>query len=124
MDREQSTPCITLNVTENLYSDSEIESSNEYSALTEALQSLPSAEVINGKYTKPESGIPKSDLAQDVQNSLNKANTALQEHQSLAAYRTASEQDAIDATKQNIIILRFHFFFYKMFKIHEIGRAS
>ena len=46
------TPCITLNVTENLYSDSEIESSDEYSALTEALQSLPSAEVINGKQDK------------------------------------------------------------------------
>ena len=46
------TPCITLNVTENLYSDSEIESSDEYSALTEALQSLPSAEVLNGKQDK------------------------------------------------------------------------
>ena len=98
------TPCITLNVTENLYSDSEIESSNEYSALTEALQSLPSAEVINAKYTKPDGGIPKSDLAQDVQNSLNKADTALQEHQSLAAYRTAEAQDLIDNSKQDKLI--------------------
>ena len=33
---------------------------------------------VNGKYTKPESGIPKSDLAEDVKTSLGKADTALQ----------------------------------------------
>lgn len=32
----------------------------------------------DGNYTKPESGIPKSDLDADVQDSLNKADTALQ----------------------------------------------
>lgn len=32
----------------------------------------------NSKYTKPSSGIPKSDLAQSVQDSLDKANSALQ----------------------------------------------
>lgn len=95
------TPCITLNVTENLYSDTEVESSNEFTELENALNRIPSLEVINSKYTKPEGGIPKSDLAQDVQNSLNKANTALQEHQSLAAYRTAEAQDLIDSTKQD-----------------------
>ena len=95
------TPCITLNVTENLYSDTEVESSNEFTELENALNKIPSLEVINSKYTKPEGGIPKADLAQDVQNSLNKANTALQEHQSLAAYRTAEAQDLIDSTKQD-----------------------
>ena len=95
------TPCITLNVTENLYSDTEVESSNEFTELENALNKIPSLEVINSKYTKPEGGIPKADLAQDVQNSLNKANTALQEHQSLAAYRTAEAQDLIDNTKQD-----------------------
>ena len=95
------TPCITLNVTENLYSDTEVESSNEFTELENALNKIPSLEVIYSKYTKPEDGIPKSDLAQDVQNSLNKANTALQEHQSLAAYRTAEAQDLIDSTKQD-----------------------
>ena len=74
------TPCITLNVTENLYSDTEVESSNEFTELENALNKIPSLEVINSKYTKPEGGIPKSDLAQDVQNSLNKANTLLQEY--------------------------------------------
>lgn len=33
---------------------------------------------VNDKYTKPESGIPKSDLANSVQTSLDKADTALQ----------------------------------------------
>lgn len=35
----------------------------------------------NGKYSKPASGIPKTDLADAVQTSLNKADTALQSHQ-------------------------------------------
>lgn len=51
------------------------------------------------KYEKPSSGIPKTDLARDVQTSLDLADSALQEHQSLAAYRTAAAQDAIDAQK-------------------------
>lgn len=93
-------PYVTLNVMDNLYSDAEVESSNEFSALDEALKKLPSLDVINSKYTKPDGGIPRSDLNDDVRASLAKADTALQEHQSLTAYRTASAQDAIDATKQ------------------------
>lgn len=38
---------------------------------------------LNTKYTKPESGIPKTDLAGDVQTSLAKANSALQSHQTV-----------------------------------------
>ena len=53
----------------------------------------------NGKYVKPTGGIPKADLAAAVQTSLGKADTALQQHQSLAAYRTASAQDTIDNKK-------------------------
>lgn len=34
-----------------------------------------------GRYSKPDGGIPKKDLAQDVQTSLGKADTALQSHQ-------------------------------------------
>ena len=52
-----------------------------------------------GTYSKPTDGIPKGDLAAAVQTSLGKADTALQEHQSLAAYRTAAAQDAIDRGK-------------------------
>ena len=57
-----------------------------------------------GTYSKPTGGIPKTDLANDVQTSLGKAETALQEHQSLAAYRTAEAQDIIDNTKQDKLI--------------------
>ena len=57
-----------------------------------------------GTYSKPDGGIPKSDLAEAVQTSLGKADTALQEHQSLAAYRTAAEQTIIDVGKQDKLI--------------------
>lgn len=70
-------------------------------ALTEELDAL--ADALLAKYEKPSSGIPKNDLSEGVQSSLDKADTALQEHQSLAAYRTASEQDTIDAGKQPLI---------------------
>ena len=53
--------------------------------------------IADGKYVKPTDGIPKTDLAADVQTSLSKADTALQTHQSLAAYRTAFAQDVIDS---------------------------
>lgn len=56
-----------------------------------------------GTYSKPTGGIPKADLANDVKASLGKADTALQEHQSLAAYRTAVEQNIIDNGKQDKI---------------------
>lgn len=47
-------------------------------------------EALDGKgtYSKPTGGIPKSDLSADVQTSLGKADTALQQHQSLAGYAT------------------------------------
>lgn len=56
-----------------------------------------------GTYSKPTGGIPKTDLANDVQASLGKADTALQEHQSLSAYRTAEAQNIIDNGKQDKI---------------------
>lgn len=60
---------------------------------------LTASDVGAGTYSKPSSGIPKTDLASAVQTSLDKADTALQSHQSLAAYRTSADQDTIDATK-------------------------
>ena len=39
----------------------------------------------SAKYDKPTGGIPKSDLASSVQTSLNKADSALQEHQDISA---------------------------------------
>ena len=52
---------------------------------------------IAGKYTKPSTGIPKSDLASAVQTSLGRADTALQSVPS--TYRTAEAQDTIDTGK-------------------------
>ena len=51
---------------------------------------IASAETWNAKgtYSKPSGGIPKNDLASDVRTSLGKADTALQEHQSLTGYAT------------------------------------
>ncbi len=49
------------------------------------------------KYEKPAGGIPKTDLTDEVKTSLGKADTALQQHQPLTAYRTAAAQDEIDA---------------------------
>ena len=47
--------------------------------VNESLKEL--SERVNGKYSKPAGGIPKSDLASGVQTSLGKADTALQAHQ-------------------------------------------
>lgn len=49
-------------------------------------------------YEKPTSGIPKTDLADDVQISLNLAGTALQAVP--GTYRTAAAQDELDMAKQ------------------------
>ena len=49
-------------------------------------------------YKQPVGGIPKSDLAEDVQTSLDKADSALQSVPD--TYRTAEAQNIIDATKQ------------------------
>ena len=53
--------------------------------------------IAGNKYVKPTNGIPKTDLTVAVQTSLDKADTALQTHQSLADYRTALAQDIIDS---------------------------
>ena len=50
-----------------------------------------------GTYSKPSGGIPKTDLAADVQTSLGLADSALQSVP--ATYRTAAAQDVIDAGK-------------------------
>lgn len=56
---------------------------------------------VAAKYTKPVGGIPATDMAQAVQTSLDKANTALQAVPN--TYRTAAAQDAIDASQNTAI---------------------
>lgn len=50
----------------------------------------------DAKYNKPNGGIPYNDLSNGVKASLDKADTAIQQHQSLSEYRKASAQDVID----------------------------
>lgn len=63
------------------------------SAVTEATVSGWGFTKNTGNYSKPASGIPKTDLASAVQTSLGLADTALQSHQSLANYYTKTEID-------------------------------
>ena len=46
----------------------------------------------SGHYTKPSGGIPKTDLASDVQTSLEKADSALQEHQDITGKEDKSNK--------------------------------
>ena len=46
-----------------------------------------------GTYSKPSGGIPKTDLADDVQASLSKANSALQEHQDVSGLQKTQITD-------------------------------
>ena len=46
----------------------------------------------NAKYDKPVGGIPKTDLASDVQTSLGKADTALQQHQDISGKEDKSNK--------------------------------
>lgn len=54
-----------------------------------------------GDYSKPDGGIPKSDLAADVRASLDKAETALQEHQSLTGYVKNDDKRLTNARPAN-----------------------
>ena len=54
------------------------------SAITEATVTDWGFTKNTGTYSKPSTGIPKSDLHTDVQNALNKATTALQTHQDIS----------------------------------------
>ena len=52
----------------------------------------------SAKYDKPTSGIPKTDLASSVQTSLDKANTALQEHQDISELTNHVDNNIIHVT--------------------------
>lgn len=73
-------------VTETELNNKGYANNNDVSALTERVFNIETKNVeqdtaissINTKYTKPSTGIPKTDLASDIQVSLSKADTALQ----------------------------------------------
>lgn len=51
-----------------------------------------------GTYNKPTNGIPKTDLASEVQTSLGKADTALQEHQDISGKANKADLTALSNT--------------------------
>lgn len=71
-------------------------------ALKILLESLP--EEINSKYIKPSDGIPKTDLSQEVQKSLNKADSAVQDISSKLDSSIYTEDKKTFALKSEIPI--------------------
>ena len=69
-------------------------------ALKTSLESLP--EEISGKYVKPSEGIPKTDLSSEVQESLNKADSAIQDISSKVDNSAYSEDKKNFALKTEI----------------------
>ena len=60
-------------------------------ALAEVVDTKATKDEVNAKYTKPSAGIPKTDLNSTVQASLNKADSALQNHQDISHLATKKE---------------------------------
>ena len=69
-------------------------------ALKTSLESLPGE--ISGKYVKPSEGIPKTDLSSEVQASLNKADSAIQDISSKVNNSTYTEDKKTFALKTEI----------------------
>lgn len=61
---------------------------------------------VPGTYSKPLGGIPKTDLAEGVQDSLGKADTALQEHQDISGKAEKSEMSVSSSGDKTTITLK------------------
>ena len=75
--------------------DSELSTTSE-----NPVQNKVVTKALNGKgtYSKPTGGIPKTDLASEVQTSLGKADTALQEHQDISGKANKADLTALSNT--------------------------
>lgn len=75
--------------------DSELSTTSE-----NPVQNKVITQALNGKgtYSKPTGGIPKTDLASEVQTSLGKADTALQEHQDISGKANKADVTALSNT--------------------------
>ena len=60
----------------------------------------------NAKYDKPSTGIPSTDMTAEVQASLGKANTALQEHQDISGKAEKSEMSVSTSGDKTTITLK------------------
>lgn len=74
--------------------------------LQEEINAKATKEEMNLKYTKPLAGIPKTDMTSEVQTSLGKADTALQEHQDISGKvdKSSFVYDAETATLEITIL--------------------
>lgn len=76
-------------------------STNDFTTVFKtSLESLPGE--VSGKYVKPSKGIPKTDLSSEVQESLNKADSAIQDISSKVNNSTYSEDKKTFALKAEI----------------------
>lgn len=80
--------------------DKQLSTEDFTTALKNSLESLPGE--VSGKYVKPEGGIPKTDLSSEVQKSLNKANSAIQDISSKVDNSTYSADKKTFALKTEI----------------------
>lgn len=80
--------------------DKQLSTEDFTTALKNSLESLPGE--ISGKYVKPEGGIPKTDLSSEVQESLNKADSAIQDISSKVDNSTYTEDKKTFALKTEI----------------------
>ena len=80
--------------------DKQLSTEDFTTALKTSLESLPGE--ISGKYVKPSEGIPKTDLSSEVQASLNKADSAIQDISSKVNNSTYTEDKKTFALKTEI----------------------
>lgn len=80
--------------------DKQLSTEDFTTALKTSLENLPRE--VSGKYVKPEGGIPKTDLSSEVQESLNKADSAIQDIPSKVDNSTYTEDKETFALKTEI----------------------
>ena len=80
--------------------DKQLSTEDFTTALKTSLENLPGE--ISGKYVKPSAGIPKTDLSSEVQASLNKADSAIQDISSKVNNSTYTEDKKTFALKTEI----------------------
>lgn len=63
---------------------------------------------VGAKYTKPQTGIPKTDLAQSVQDSLDLADSAIQTHQDITGkVNTSQVKNTMSTTAGDVYDVRY-----------------
>ena len=79
----------TLSILENFFPEG---TTYDNYLITDSILNAEINQVKEEKYTKPQTGIPSTDLAEAVQTSLGKADTALQQHQDISGKEDKSNK--------------------------------